>query len=467
MKPERTDFKTITLRSIFLALIAVIAVTCTLIHSSRTEAASPECGFYVDGTTIRDSKGNPFVIRGINVAHAWYPSETERSIKAVAKTGANAVRVVLSNGSIYNEVSKDCVRDIIGWCKENKLICILEVHDTTGDDYITSLQKATSYWIGMKDILKQEKDHIILNYANEWYGTWNGQQWAEGYKTEIPKLHNAGICNLIMADCAGWGQYPDSIKGYGKSVYDADPDHNVCFSIHMYEYAGGTEDIVVQNIKNALSIGVPVVIGEFSAEHTNGDVAEEKIMSYCEEKQAGYIGWSWKGNNSDLAYLDISCDWDGTSFTPWGEKLVNGPNGIRKTSEICTIYTNSGDDYISVFWGENSAEPWEQAVSVKTKKNGGIFDASNIKPYGYFYVEYSSSSASELILQKWTDPEKWVKVNPYETGYANGHKYSKFSYDDCVTAFGTSNFAGQLDQIHVGATENNITVYSVCYCYSE
>ena len=42
---------------------------------------------------------------------------------------------------------------------------------------------------------------------------------------------------------------------------------------------------------------------------------------------------------------------------------------------------------------------------------------------------------------------------PDETGYANGHKYSKFSYDDCVTAFGTSNFAGQLDQIHVGATE--------------
>ena len=104
MKPERTDFKTITLRSIFLALIAVIAITCTLIHSSRTEAASPECGFYVDGTTIRDSKGNPFVIRGINVAHAWYPSETERSIKAVAKTGANAVRVVLSNGSNISQL---------------------------------------------------------------------------------------------------------------------------------------------------------------------------------------------------------------------------------------------------------------------------------------------------------------------------------------------------------------------------
>ncbi len=108
-----------------------------------------------------------------------------------------------------------------------------------------------------KIFLFLETVYYNLHYE---YGTWNGQQWAEGYKTEIPKLRNAGICNLIMADCAGWGQYPDSIKGYGKSVYDADPDHNVCFSIHMYEYPGETEDIVVQNINNALYTGVPVVI---------------------------------------------------------------------------------------------------------------------------------------------------------------------------------------------------------------
>lgn len=261
-----------------------------------------------------------------------------------------------------------------------------------------------------------------------------------------------------------WGQYPDSIKDYGKSIYDADTDHNICFSIHMYEYAGGTEEIVVKNIDNALSIGVPVVIGEFAAEHTNGDVAEKKIMSYCEEKKVGYIGWSWKGNNSDLAYLDIANDWDGISLTPWGNTMVYDSCGIKETSELCTIYTDNGDDYISLFWGENSAGSWKQAVSVKTSKNGGTFNAGNIKPNGYFYVEYISDSTPELILQQWT-PEKWIKINPYETGYANNHKYAKFSYNDCVAAFGTSDFAGNLDQIHVGATDKNITVYSVCYCY--
>lgn len=464
MTETKKNLKAIALKIMSFMFMLTMAATCTILHAGEAKAATPDCGFYTEGTTIKDANGNPVVFRGINVPHAWFPSETERSIQAIAKTGANTVRVVLSDGEQYEKTTEAEIRKIIGWCKANNLICILEVHDATGKDSITSLQNATQYWIDLKNLLNDEKDYIILNYVNEWYGTWNGQNWAEGYKTEIPKLRSAGIHNMIMIDCAGWGQYPICIKDYGKSIYDADPDHNICFSIHMYEYAGGTDDIVTQNIDNSLSINVPVVIGEFGAQHTNGDVAEEKIMSYCEEKQVGYLGWSWKGNNSDLAFLDIAYDWDGNSLTPWGESLINGPCGIRNTSKICTVYTGGGDDYISLFWGESSAEPWKQAVSITTSKNGGSFDAGNITPNGYFYVEYSSNSTPELILQTWS-PEKWAKVKPYETGTANGHQYAKYSYNDCVAAFGTSDFSQQLDKIHVGATESSITVYSVCYCY--
>ena len=44
---------------------------------------------------------------------------------------------------------------------------------------------------------------------------------------------------MLMVDCAGWGQYPDSIKYNGKEVFNADSQRNTVFSIHMYEYAGG------------------------------------------------------------------------------------------------------------------------------------------------------------------------------------------------------------------------------------
>lgn len=463
MKHTQSNIKTITVKVITLILMLVLAISG--MNIGKAEAASPSCGFYADGTIIRDANGNPFVIRGINVAHAWFTGETETSIKAIAKTGANAVRVVLSDGQVYTRTTRKEIQDIIKWCKENKLVCILDVHDTTGDDSMNSLKEAADFWISINDILIEEKDYVIVNLANECHGTWNGYSWAQGYIEQIPRLRNAGICNMIMVDCAGWGQYPDSIKDYGKSVFESDIDRNICFSIHMYEYAGENPEIVRTNIDNALSIGVPVVIGEFAAQHTNGDVAEEEIMRYCEEKQVGYIGWSWKGNNQDLHYLDISNDWNGTSLTEWGNILINGANGIRQTSHICSIYSSGEDDYISLFWGESSAGAWEQAVSVTTLKNGGIFNAADITYNGYFYIEYSSDSVPELNLQSWSGANEWAKVQPFETGYANGHKYAKYSYNDCVTQFGTDDFAGKLDKICVTATESPITVYSLCYCY--
>ena len=138
---------------------------------------------------------------------------------------------------------------------------------------------------------------------------------------------------MLMVDCAGWGQYPDSIKDYGKSVFNADSQKNTVFSIHMYEYAGGNASTVRNNIDNALNIGVPVVIGEFGGQHTNGDVDEATIMSYCTSKGVGYLGWSWKGNNSDMSYLDIANSWDGSSLSSWGNTLINGSNGIKATSK--------------------------------------------------------------------------------------------------------------------------------------
>lgn len=462
----------------------MLAVTATDLPAN---AASK--GFYVSGTDIKDANGNTFVMRGVNIAHAWYSSYTETSIKGAADNGANTVRVVVADGKQWSKTSKSDLNNIVDQCKKNDMICVLEVHDATGSDNTSDLNAAVDYWIENKGVLQGNEKYVILNIANEWYGSWNGSSWAEGNKTAIKNIRKAGIENMIMVDCAGWGQYPDSIKDYGKSVFNADSKGNTVFSIHMYEYAGGNSSTVKKNIDNALGIGVPVVIGEFGGHHTNGDVDEATIMSYCKQKNVGYLGWSWKGNSSDLSYLDISNDWSGTSLTSWGNTLINGSNGIKKTSKKCTVFSGSsssssssssgsysssgssssesGDPYVSLFWGESTAGPWGQAVSVMTSKNGGSFDASNIKKNGYFYVEYSNNNKKqiELILQSWSGAEGWAKVSAYEYGTANGHYYAKFSYNDCVNAFGTSNFSGYLDQVHAGCRKNTTTVYSVCYCY--
>ncbi len=472
--------------------------------SSSSGNASSIGGFYVDGTKVRDANGNEFVMRGINVAHAWFTDYTETSLEAIAATGANTVRVVLSDGEVYTKTTASELESIIELCKRNNLVCIVEIHDATGSDSTSSLNKAVNYWIEMKDILNKNKQYVIVNIANEWYGTWDGSAWAEGNKAAIKSLRDAGIGNMLIVDSAGWGQYPDSIKNYGKSVFQADELGNTIFSIHMYEYAGGNSSMVKSNIDKALGINVPVIIGEFGCKHTDGDVDEYTIMSYCKEKQVGYLGWSWKGNGSAWAYLDLANEWDGSSLSDWGETLIYDTNGIKNTSKICSVYADgikgedsnnnesSGDESsgegpadndssggsasdndslegsssVSIFEGKETVSSWCQAVSILTAKNYGSMNASDITSDGYFYVEYTGSEKQiEIILQSWSGGTGWAKVDAYEYGLADGYYYAKFSYNDCVKSLGTNDFANKLDQFHVGAKEGGITVYSVDYCY--
>ncbi|MBD5383744.1 MAG: glycoside hydrolase family 5 protein, partial [Ruminococcaceae bacterium] len=168
---------------------------------------------------------------------------------------------------------------------------------------------------------------------------WDAESWRDGYTAAIPKLRDAGIKNTIMVDAAGWGQYGESIRKYGKEVFDSDPDKNTMFSIHMYGTAGKNQRTITSNIKGATDQELCVIVGEFGHNHGDGDVDEAYIMQYCAENALGYLGWSWKGNGGGVEYLDIAKDWSGNELSEdWGEILVNGDNGIKKNSKLCTVF---------------------------------------------------------------------------------------------------------------------------------
>lgn len=301
-------------------------------------------GFYIEGSTLYDANGVPFVMRGINHAYTWYKGQESVAIPAIAKTGANTIRIVLSDGQQWTKDSLSEIQNLITLSEQHNLVVVLEVHDGTGSDDAAVLERISDYWIEMKSALIGKEKTVILNIANEWYGSWNGAGWANGYKSVIPKLRNAGIKNTIMVDGAGWGQYPQSIFDYGTEVFNADPLKNTMFSIHMYEYAGGDAVTVRSNIDNVLNKNLALVIGEFGIRHTNGDVDEQTIMSYSQQKGVGYLGWSWKGNGSGLEYLDMSYDWQGTNLTEQGIAIIEGENGIRATSQLSTVYSDGAVD---------------------------------------------------------------------------------------------------------------------------
>ncbi len=317
-----------------LSLFFVFSTSMFFFHQEAKAAT----GFYVSGNTLYDATGKPFVMRGVNHGHSWFKNDSATAIRAIAASGANTVRIVLSNGTQYTRDDINTVKNLISLAEQNKLIAVLEVHDATGKDDFTSLNSAVDYWISIKDALIGKEDKVIINIANEWYGSWDGANWANGYKQAIPKLRNAGLKHTLIVDAAGWGQYPASIHNYGKDVFNSDPLKNTMFSIHMYEYAGADAATVKSNIDGVINQGLALIIGEFAHWHTNGNVDEQTILSYSQQRGVGWLAWSWKGNNSELSYLDMSNDWAGTSLTWWGDYIINDTYGLKATSKRSGVY---------------------------------------------------------------------------------------------------------------------------------
>lgn len=297
-------------------------------------------GFHTQGTKLLDANGKEFVLRGINYSYAWQKYKQKTVIPAAKNQGCNAVRIQLGSGKKFTRCTAAEVAELISLCEENKLVGIFNVHDPLGSDNIADLEEAVEYWKSIKTALDGHENTVIINIANEWFGTWKSDGWAEGYAKAIPMMREAGFKHTLMVDCAGWGQYPASIAEKGSEVAQCDPDANIVFSIHMYDAAGKNARMVRYNIDNALKVGVPVVIGEFACQHNGNEVAWQTIMDACQEKSVGYMAWSWTGNDDPA--LNLFNSYDDSSKTTAGTNIIDGSNGIKATARECSVFSGGG-----------------------------------------------------------------------------------------------------------------------------
>lgn len=315
--------------------VSAIALAVAAVNSSA--------GIYVSGSTVYENS-SPFVMRGVNVAHAWYADKTSSSLSDIAKTGANTVRVVLATGKLWSKTSETQVASIISQAKANKLITVLEVHDTTGygEQTAATLSEAVDYWISIKNSLVGQEDYVIINIGNEPFG--NGQSasaWTDGHKNAISRLRAAGFKHALMVDAANWGQdWQNIMRDNAASVLASDPQKNVIFSVHMYQVYNSASSInsYMSSFKNN---GLALVVGEFAADHFGENVDEGSIMSYAKQYNYGYLGWSWSGNGTGLTSLDIAQNFNPSTLSSWGNTLINGSNGIKSTSKVATIFGGS------------------------------------------------------------------------------------------------------------------------------
>jgi mannan endo-1,4-beta-mannosidase len=125
------------------------------------------------------------------------------------------------------------------------------------------------------------------------------------------------------------------MRDNAQAVLDADTQHNTVLSIHMYAVFN-TASSITSYLDTFKSKGWPLVIGEFGWQFDSSQVDDQTLMSEAVKRGLGYIGWSWAGNNDPI--LDMTNNFDPNSLTTWGQRIVNGANGIKATSKQATIY---------------------------------------------------------------------------------------------------------------------------------
>jgi mannan endo-1,4-beta-mannosidase len=91
------------------------------------------------------------------------------------------------------------------------------------------------------------------------------------------------------------------------------------------------------------SRSLPLIVGEFGDNHSDGNPDEATIMSYTRSQGIGLLAWSWSGNSGGVEYLDLVNAFNASSLTPWGQRFINGADGLKaRNPQVASVYGSTG-----------------------------------------------------------------------------------------------------------------------------
>jgi mannan endo-1,4-beta-mannosidase len=301
-------------------------------------------GFSISNGQLVDNNGTPFIMRGVNYPYTWFQSRnTQADLAAIAATGSNTVRIVLSTGGQWARVNGPQVTQLIQWCKDLKMIAVLEVHDSTGWSEQTTavpISNATAYWTSsdIRAAINGQENFVIINIANEPFGNTTTANYLPDTIAAIQGLRTAGLTHTIMIDGSTWGQdWQNTMRTNAMQLWNADTRHNLLFSVHMYEVYQSLAPIQTY-MQGFDDMALPLVIGEFGPINNGQFVDADSVIAQAQLRGNGYIGWSWSGNGGGGTGLDMTVNFDPAQLTTWGNRIVNGTSGIRSTSVLASVF---------------------------------------------------------------------------------------------------------------------------------
>ena len=299
---------------------------------------SASTAFRVEAGKLYDRCGEQVILRGVNEMIVWSPGrDGVPEFAEIAKTGANAVRIVWNDEGTAAELDVAITNALM-----QQLIPIIEHHGATGD--LTKLTTVVDYWVQPDTlaVLKKHEPNLLLNIANEaGDGMVTTASFQAAYQPAITRLRDAGLVLPLVIDAPSWGQNIDVLQAAWQPLTMHDPRHNLLFSVHMWwSDASGTR--VKAELAQTTAAGMPLIVGEFAQHAVSGCASQPfafgALLEEAQKSGIGWLAWSWgsvpnsdcKDDGSfDMTIGGVSGSWKET----WAEEVVvTHSASIQKTS---------------------------------------------------------------------------------------------------------------------------------------
>jgi mannan endo-1,4-beta-mannosidase len=142
----------------------------------------------------------------------------------------------------------------------------------------------------------------------------------------VQLLRSSGIHHTLVITANDWGQGCDSILTDGTRLVMDDPDMNILFDMHIYNYltvdgAHGGDATFVQNCMDRIkALNLPLLVGEFGHTHSEKPVQWQTVIARANANDQGYAPWLWYGD-TEFEALNMNDTWEGP-LSSWGDDLL-------------------------------------------------------------------------------------------------------------------------------------------------
>jgi mannan endo-1,4-beta-mannosidase len=363
--------------------VANVSVSSTTTGGTPRPPYNTGTGFFVLNGRLYDANGFEFKIKGVNKNH--YDSEWRPGL---VNANPNTIRVFTPIWDL--SATNTMLSNIVG----QKIVAMPVVAATEGtwsSQYavtcdggtMTNFNKAVDLWVAAAATIKPYESKMLLNVANEWGdAATNNSYWRDGNITAIKRLRginatgnaNPPWLGTIIIDAAGCGQDPYNFLNstFAQEVFNADPQKNIVFSVHVYGFycepslgipCGVAPDWstlpLAATLDSLQATGFPFIIGEFGPGRRIGPsptlLNPGTIIQDADARNFGWVAWAWDDRAGGTWPMCDTDTWfnmvyrcgDGAGYatslssdlTLFGRDVVENPTyGLRARATKATVF---------------------------------------------------------------------------------------------------------------------------------